>query len=167
MRRFFGILLALACALGLTACQSRNPQRTALPSQAIKKPLAEAYPMYFGLYDSKGLELYVDTLEGLPVCRLMGGTNRMKTAEEINALPPVSLAEMRIILAEYDTPPDTIFLSNQSELSEGELREMLDIRIPLAVWEYTPALSSRYPAFPFQVALDYQSVTELPAPMVP
>ena len=71
--------------------------------------LREAYPEYFDLSAFKGLEVYVwEMAKGQYRCGVLGGTNRLKTEEEILNLKPATIEEMRLILSTYDIPRENI-----------------------------------------------------------
>lgn len=75
--------------------------------------LREMYPEYFNCSTFKGLEVYPNKDPfGFWKFRLMSGTDREKTYEEINALPEISADEMRTILDEYrkDDPDVDVFV---------------------------------------------------------
>ncbi|MBR6290817.1 MAG: hypothetical protein IKR53_05170, partial [Clostridia bacterium] len=83
-----------------------------LDCPATHGDLRAKFPEYFEQPTAKGLELYAwKTDAGEWECGVMMGTNRNKTAEEIGALKPASLQEMREILASYDIPSEDVFIS--------------------------------------------------------
>lgn len=64
----------------------------------------ETYEIYLNLSGFKGLELYCYKIEGAWYSSLMQGTNRLKSAEEINYLQenyPCPIRTMKAVLATY------------------------------------------------------------------
>ena len=73
--------------------------------------LKEQYPEYFGLPTGKGLEVYVWQMAPNSYSfGVMGGTNRVKTQDELWNLKGVSADKMRIILSSYNIDKDDIFI---------------------------------------------------------
>lgn len=71
--------------------------------------LQEKYPQYFGLSTVKGLEVYVWQMAGDSYSwSLMPGKNLAYTWSDFLELPPLTLAEIRLIVASYDLPRDQI-----------------------------------------------------------
>ena len=66
--------------------------------------LYEKVPSYYELCTFKGIEVYVWEENGELVCGAMGGTNRIKEKEEIEALTGIRLEEMAVILDTYSIP---------------------------------------------------------------
>ncbi len=77
-----------------------------LPTETIRmNALRKAYPEYFDQDSMKGIEIYIEELPtGDYGCKLMAGTNRLKTKEELDALSAVSIDDMRLIISAYDIP---------------------------------------------------------------
>ncbi len=81
--------------------------------------LREQCPQYFGLSVMKGLEIYVcsfapDNFQ----YRIMEGTNRIKTDEEISVLPGLTSEEVKTILATYDIGSESItIIASRNPLS--------------------------------------------------
>ncbi len=77
-----------------------------LPTEIIRlNTLRKAYPEYFDQDSMKGIEIYIEELPtGDYGCKLMEGTNRLKTKEELDALSAVSIDDMRLIMSTYDIP---------------------------------------------------------------
>ena len=93
--------------------------------------LRNKYPGYFECSAFKGLEVYADKGDdGEWQLRLMGGTNRNKTTDEVTALPPASVSEMRTILDWYreqsQEANDFIFLLDPYTMSEIYDRELIE-----------------------------------------
>ena len=80
---------------------------------------------YFGLPTINGLELYAFD-DGYV---LMAGTNRIKTEDEINALPRATAEEMREILESYHVHIEktNIIIDNRTNRTEREIRKELGI----------------------------------------
>ena len=75
--------------------------------------LKEKYPMYFGLGDFKGLEVYIWQMsETSYYCGVLPALNRGYTDEEIWDLHkhPASIPEMRAIIGSYNIPRDRVFI---------------------------------------------------------
>lgn len=66
--------------------------------------LYEKVPSYYELGTFKGIEVYVWEEDGELRCGAMGGTNRIKEKEEIEALTGIRLEEMAVILDTYSIP---------------------------------------------------------------
>ena len=66
--------------------------------------LFEKVPSYYELGTFKGIEVYVWEEDGELRCGAMGGTNRIKEKEEIEALTGIQLEEMAVILDTYSIP---------------------------------------------------------------
>ncbi len=108
-----------------------------MPGESDIAALKEKYPEYFQCSTFKGLEIYAEkSADGEWCFRLMSGTNRNKTEEEIRALPPASAAEMREILNWYkQNDPDEeqqyffimVIGENGKPADENSLYEMLGI----------------------------------------
>ena len=105
------IVVAVAACAVVTVCFATNPKQA--PSQAQRvEALREKYPEYFDLGTFKGLELYVwQMAENDYRFGLMPGTNRVKTEEEILALPGASAEEMALILSTYEIEDENIFIT--------------------------------------------------------
>lgn len=87
--------------------------------------------IYYGLSTFKGIEIYIWENDGTVFCGIMAGTNRLKSAEEIENLKkyPATLEQMRVILKTYDIPKDYIQIaSNTSSISNDDIYSALDIR---------------------------------------
>ena len=71
--------------------------------------LKEECPQYFGLSTMKGLEIYVCSFYPNSFqYRIMYGTNRFKTEEELYALPCLSADEVKTILNTYNLDSQSI-----------------------------------------------------------
>ena len=71
--------------------------------------LKEECPQYFGLSTMKGLEIYVCSFYPNSFqYRIMYGTNRLKTEEELYALPCLSADEVKTILNTYNLDSQSI-----------------------------------------------------------
>ncbi len=136
------ILFTLAACESATAPSSPAPETgIALPDETYVDPpqtagadiapdrddppelndLRAKYPEYFDQPTGKGLELYVWKTDADEwVCGVMMGTNRNKTQEELAALKPATLEEMRGILASYDIDTKNVFIIVND--GSGELR---------------------------------------------
>ncbi len=142
----------------------------AAPAETGLAALKEKYPEYFQCSTFKGLEIYAEkSADGEWGFRLMSGTNRNKTEEEIRALPPASAAEMREILNWYkenntDEEQQYFFImvigDNGKPTEENALYEMLGIspygtdRIPGPAGEDTGLTAPSDPAMKDYVFYD-------------
>lgn len=64
------------------------------------------YSMYYNLPTFKGLEVYAYQVKSDYKFRLMGGTNREKSDEELEVLPLASASKMKSILKTYENAQD-------------------------------------------------------------
>ena len=117
--------------------------------------LKEKFPEYFRCSAFKGLEVYAwkDSF-GLYKFGLMGGTNRNKTDEELDALPPATAEEMREILNYYkeqngDSETLSVFVIDRDNgtVDDNELRLMLGLSVIDAEPTTTtvPTVTEEYP----------------------
>jgi len=106
------------------------------------------FPDYFGLSTFKGLELYA--FEDGYV--LMSGTNRLKTEDEINALPRATEEEMKKILESYQAQIEyqNIFIDNRT------IRTERDIRIKLGIAPFVEASMNVINATSTEGLVEYQ-----------
>lgn len=107
-------------------------EKTYSYSLTLTEGLREKFDSYFGLTTSKGIECYVWLDNGQLVFGLMSGTNRLKTEDEINALLPATLGDIRLILNQYtflQLRDTVIVFEREPELAqyERELEYLLGI----------------------------------------
>ncbi len=73
------------------------------------------YSMYYNLPTFKGLEVYAYRIKSNYRYRLMYGTNRIKTDEELEYLPLASASKMKSILMTYENAEDITFIHLKGE----------------------------------------------------
>lgn len=108
--KFISIVLAASLMLSVTACSAAKgetelTQETLIKTESVNhiEMLKKKYPEYFELNAFKGVEIYVwQMAEGSYECGMMGGTNRVKTEEEIWDLMknPITVQDAKLILNE-------------------------------------------------------------------
>ena len=120
----FTIILCFLMLISFASCKSeaKNTTKDDIPTQKSEKDetfIAPAVEDYYHLETPKGIEVYVFSMaNGSFSCRLMSGTNRLKTREEFEALPIIRVEKAKEILATYDIPSSSItLLACQSMLS--------------------------------------------------
>lgn len=105
--------------------EKQNDQSDNIYGEVRLHPLYEKYPEYFNVDGMKGVEIYVWQMGGNTYrCGALTGTNRMKTAEEIQSLfdNGATLEEMRTILELCEV--------------EREMVSIIPVRNPLSSFWY-------------------------------
>ena len=91
--------------------ETNDTSETPTASQRSVEELRELVPDYFMEKSFKGIELYARTDgKGDILCAVMPGTNRLKAAEEINALVWITPEEMKSIFDAAGTDMSEVFL---------------------------------------------------------
>lgn len=92
-----------------------------------REVLKAMVPQYFGVADTKGVEIYVWDEEGMLWCGLMPGTNRHKSQAEIDGLDGVPLPSMALILDTYEDIDDVaLYVLGESEYWGKESQYVYD-----------------------------------------
>ncbi len=102
MKKIVAICLAFALLFTVVGCGSEEISAAELRSK---------FPEYYDLDTFKGLEVYVwETTENEYRCGVLSGTNRLKTAEELDGLKAngATVEEMKAILSSYEVEKENI-----------------------------------------------------------
>lgn len=105
--------LLMAFMLIFSVSDNNTNNYNEFSAEYTEDELRQKYPEYFDLSAFKGIEVYVwQMAENSYRCGALSGTNRNKTADEINELQSnsASIEEMKAILSFYGIPKEDIII---------------------------------------------------------